>query len=102
MAMTDQEQNIVSELMDWAANQLKLQEQSERLLARYNLNDFFNQVTDEELDEIGAFKHLTASEIANAINSLKAILITLGASNGGEPVRDDVSGHAANLIKLRG
>ncbi len=102
MAMTGQHQNILSEAMTLSEEQLRWQEKAERLIARYNHSDFFNQVADEELQEISSFAHLTGSKVANAFNAFKQVLIALGASDNGQPVRDDENGQAANLINLKG
>lgn len=93
MAMTAQEQNIVSDIMDLSQQALNLQDTIQRLRARWDQNDVFNQVTDQELTEIPSFAHLTISEVANAMGALDDINTALG---------DYTTGEAVNLVKMKG
>lgn len=93
MAMTAQEQNIISDVMNLSQEALDLQTAIQRLRARWDQNDVFNQVTDQELGEIATFAHLTISEVANAIGALDDINTVLG---------DYVTGEAVNLVKMKG
>lgn len=93
MALTQQEQNFVSRVQQIADTLLEAQHEVQRLIAEWNQNDFFNQITDEDLGEIASFTHLTASELSNAVTAISAFNTALG---------DYSSGQAVNLIKLRG
>lgn len=93
MAMTAQLQNIVSEIMDMSEEALDLQNREQLLRARWDQNDAFNLLTDQDLADIPTFAHLTKSEVANAMGALDDISTALG---------DYVSGEAVNLVKMKG
>lgn len=93
MAMTAQIQNIVSEIMSMSDEALDLQNREQLLRARWDQNDVFNELTDQDLLDIPSFAHLTVSEVANAMGALDDISTALG---------DYVSGEAVNLIKMKG
>lgn len=93
MAMTAQEQNIISDIMSMSDEALDFQTRQQLLRARWDQNDVFNQVTDGELLEIGSFAHLTISEVANAMGALDDISTALG---------DYSTGAAVDLIKMKG
>jgi hypothetical protein len=92
-SLTDQQQNIISDVMAESTTLLAQRDRLELLLARWNQNDSFNQILNADLLLLPSTSHLTNSKIANAINAFTAILTALG---------DDSSGQAVNLIKLKG
>lgn len=91
MALTAQQQNHISRLMQEAEIILDLQNRLQRLIAEWNQNDMFNQMDDAEIAAV--FPHLTLSEVGNAINAITAVDTALGSYIGGQ---------AVNLLKLRG
>lgn len=91
--MTDQEQNFVSRQMDLAADLIGILNRIKLAQAEWNNNDFFNQITDQDLASISGFAHLTAAKLSNSITAITAVETALG---------DDVTGQLVNLIKLRG
>lgn len=100
MALTGQNETIIRDLMTEAEELLRWRERAEGLIARFNLNDTYNQSSDT--DVAAKFPHLTQGEIGNGINAFKVILVALGAdAGGGTPVRNDTTGKAADLIKLK-
>jgi hypothetical protein len=91
MALSDQNQNLIQEMMNWAEIELAQRDKARNLLARWNQNDVFNTLTDNDVTD--KFPHLDKSEVAEGINAITAVTTALG---------DDVSGQAVNLIKLKG
>lgn len=91
MALTDQQQNLVSDMMIWAEIETAQLDKAHNIVARWNLNDVFNQIDDAEVAE--RFPHLDKGKITEAINAIQAVRTALG---------DNVSGQVTNLIKLKG
>lgn len=91
MALSAQNSNLISEMMNWAEVELAQLDKAHNLLARWNQNDVFNILTDPDVEAV--FPHLTKSEIVEAINAITAVSTALG---------DFTSGQAVNLIKLKG
>lgn len=91
MALSAQNSNLISELMNWSEIELAQRDKANNLLARWNQNGTFDALTDEDVAAV--FPHLTKSEVSNGINALSAVLTALG---------DNTSGQATNLIKLKG
>ena len=91
MALSAQNSNLISEMMNWAEIELAQRDKARNILARWNQNDVFNTLTD--VDVTAVFPHLDKSEVAEGINAITAVNTALG---------DDVSGQAVNLIKLKG
>lgn len=57
MAMTAQNQNIVSEIMSMSEEALDFQNRQQLLRARWDQNDVFNLLTDADLLAIPSFAH---------------------------------------------
>ncbi len=91
MALSAQNQNLISEMMNFSEAQLALLDKAHNLLARWNNNDVYNALTDA--DVTGTFPHLDKSEIVEAINAITAVSNALG---------DFTSGQAVNLVKMKG
>lgn len=91
MALTAQQQNLISEIQAWADTELAQLDKAQQIVARWNLNDTFNQIDDAEVTEI--FAHLDKGKVTEAINAIGAVITALG---------DYVSGQAVNLIKMKG
>ncbi len=93
MALSNQEQNFVSELMALGAELLSVQHDIQTLAARWNQNGLGSSIDDTGLAEISTFAHLTAAEVSSGVTAVQAVDTALG---------DYVSGQSANLIKLKG
>ena len=93
MALSVQNQNFIAEIMQEAESLLSTKSSLERFIARWNLNDMFNTLSDADIAEVGAFSHLTKSEVSNCISAFEAILTALG---------DNVTGQSTNLVKMKG
>ena len=93
MALTQQESNFVSRLQQLAEETLALRHKIQEEIALYNAEAFGTTITDPDLQEVAAFKHITQAEMVSTITALSAIITALG---------DDTSGQAINLIKLKG
>jgi len=91
MALTPQQQNFVSELMNLGEVVLQQRATAQNLVSRWNLNSLSGSMSDGDVALI--FPHLTTTEIASAVTALQEVLVALG---------DDVTGQATNLIKLKG
>lgn len=91
MALSGQNQNLISELQGWAEAELAQRDRAKNILMRWNQNGVFDALTDVDVTAI--FPHLDKSEVANGINALTAVVTALG---------DDSSGQATNLAKLKG
>lgn len=91
MALSAQNQNIISEMMNFAEAELAQLDKAHNLLARWNNNDVFNTLTDADVSAL--FPHLTKSEVVEAVNAITAVSNALG---------DFSSGQAVNLIKMKG
>ena len=93
MSLTQQESNFVSRIQQLADKALTLRHEIQEEIALYNAEAFGTTITDSDLQEVSAFKHITQAEMVNTITALSAIITSLG---------DDSSGQAINLIKLKG
>lgn len=91
MALSGQNHVLILELQAWAEAELTQRDKARNLLARWNLNDAFNQLSDADVTAI--FPHLVKGEVVEGINALTAVVTALG---------DDSSGQAVNLLKLKG
>lgn len=91
MALTTQEDKFIQDLTAKALEVRNMQLSFDTLVARWNLNDFFNQLDDADIAV--NYPHLDKSKLANCINALLAVDTALG---------DDVSGQTTNLIKMQG
>lgn len=91
MALSVQNQNLITDEISIAADMRALQHRMVDLVARWNLNDAFTQLNDADIAAL--FPWLTKSEVSNGIAAFTAVTSALG---------DDVSGQATNLIKLKG
>lgn len=91
MALTAQDSNLISEMMNWAETELAQLDKARNILARWNQNGVFDRLTDN--DVTGTFPHLVKGEVVEAINAITAVSTALG---------DFSSGQAVNLIKLKG
>jgi hypothetical protein len=101
MALTHQEEVWAVAAIKFSINLLKLREESEVLVAKFNTNDFFNSLENADfqagLDQI---KHLTSGKTTEFVNVLKAFQKFLGAGTDESPARDDSNGRAAHLIRM--
>lgn len=93
MALSNQESNFISRMQQLAEETLDLRHRIQEEYALYNAEGFGESITDVDLQEVSAFKHITQSKMWNAITALTTVTTALG---------DDVSGQAVNLIKLKG
>lgn len=93
MALSAQNQNLISNLQTMAADLLETQREIDLLIAQWNQNDVFNSISDADIAAIPAFAHLTKSEVANSITAITAVTTALG---------DLTSGQAVNLLKMKG
>jgi hypothetical protein len=93
MALTAQQQNFISELQAWANRELEQRQKAEELNARWNLNQFNQKLSDEDIQAIGSFSHLTAQIVTDGVVAMQEVLQALG---------DDVDGYATNLYRLKG
>lgn len=93
MAMTDQQQNFVSEVMQTAEEIIKMNNKLDQLIARWNLNDFTTNLNNGDFGAIPSLAHLNKTKFTAAITAFQAIQTALG---------DKTSGQITNLIKLKG
>lgn len=93
MALTTQNSNFISELMQMGAALLDQQREIDLMIARWNQNDMFNTLTDQDIQAVSTFAHLSKSEVSNAINAITAVTTALGNLSDGQ---------AVNLLKLKG
>lgn len=93
MPLTTQESNFISRLQALSLEVLDIRHRIQQEYALYNAEGFGVAITDADLQEVDAFKHLTQSKMWNTITALNAVTTALG---------DDVSGQAVNLIKMKG
>lgn len=93
MALSAQNSNFISELQQKAETILTLQRDIDLMIARWNQNDMFNILTDQDIQAVPAFAHLTKSEVSNAVNAITAVTTALGDLDDGE---------AVDLLKLKG
>jgi len=93
MAMTDQQQNFISEVMTTADEIIKMNNKLDQLIARWNLNDSTTNINNADFNAIAALAHLNKTKFSAAITAFQAIQTALG---------DKVTGQITNLIKLKG
>jgi hypothetical protein len=93
MALTDQNSNFISNLTSLGEQLLAQQRTIDLMIAQWAQNGMFEALTDEDIQAIPAFAHLSKSEVANAINAITAVTTALG---------DLSTGQAVNLLKLKG
>ena len=93
MALTQQESNFVSRLQQLAEETLALRHKIQEEIALYNAEGFGTAITDPDLQEVSAFKHLTQTKLVATVTALSAVITALG---------DDSSGQSVNLIKIKG
>lgn len=91
MALTDQQQNFISDLMAWAEVELQQRDKAIALVKRFDLNDMFNLMIEGDVPLI--FPHLVKGEIIEAINALKAVRDVLN---------DNSEIHANSLWLMKG
>ena len=92
MALTNQKRLFAERVKAEADLLLTTLERLQRIQAEWNQNDYFNQITDADLQEDTGLAHLTAGELVECINAFNAVITALG---------DYSSGQAVNLIKMR-
>lgn len=68
--LPDQQQNFISELMNWAEIELSQLDKARSLIKRFDLNDMFNTIVDADVTL--KFPHLNKGEIVSGVNALKA------------------------------
>jgi hypothetical protein len=101
MALSAQNSDFISRGITRSAAILQLRADLELELGQWNLDGVYDALTDEDI--AAKFPHLTKGKVVEYINAIKAILVALGTKDGnGDPVHNDISGQAANLIKMRG
>lgn len=93
MALSNQFSNEISRIMQYAEQLLALRQELQLLRTRWDQNDMYNLLTDQDIASVSGFAHLTKSEVSNAVAAFDAVLTALG---------DNVTGQAVNLIKLKG
>lgn len=93
MALSAQFSNEISRIMQYAEQLLALRQELQLLRTRWDQNDVYNLLTDQDIATVATFAHLTKSEVSNAVAAFDAVLTALG---------DNVTGQAVNLIKLKG
>lgn len=76
MAMTQQQQNALGELMTVAEDMFTQVKKWERLVERFDDNGFLasgtsTKITTPNCQEIAAYSHLTAPEIEGALQALR-------------------------------
>jgi hypothetical protein len=98
MAISAQEQNFVSESMNMSREILDLQTRIQRMIARWNQNGHFydvssapNGISTQKLQENDGSKHLTSSELTEFVNAITSIDTALG---------NMVDGNAVHLLKM--
>lgn len=92
MALTNQEQNFVNEIIAVSRDMLSYQKQIQQLIAKWNQNSFSN-IDDADLQENSSLAHLDIQKVTDALTALTAIDTALGNYS---------SGQAVNLIKIIG
>lgn len=93
MALSVQNQNFISECMQNVSLALGLRDTLIDMVARWNLNDISNELTDGDIEVIAKFSHLKKNDVISCITAFQAILTALG---------DNSSGQSVNLIKMKG
>lgn len=93
MALSDQFRNEINRIMQYAEQVLALRYELQSLRTRWDQNDMYNLLTDQDIQAISSFAHLSRSDVSNAVVAFDAILTALG---------DNTTGQAVNLIKLKG
>jgi hypothetical protein len=89
MALTIQDSNFLSEMIQLANDQLEIQNREQDIVARWNNNDLFNTLVSADIE--AAYPGITKDEVVAGITAFNAVLTALG---------DDTSGQASNLFKL--
>lgn len=98
MALSATNSNFISRGRSNSNTLLDLRSNLEIELGKWNLDNMFNTLTDEDI--ASEFPGLTKGAVVGYINAIKGVLIALGTNQSGDPVHDDVSSNAANLIKM--
>lgn len=93
MAMTAQAQNHTSRSISLSDRLVEIYYEIQRNQAEYNNNSISSQLTDENLDAIPDFRHLTGTEAVAIQTAFSAFITEMG---------DEVTGQITNLIKARG
>jgi hypothetical protein len=94
MALTDQQQNLISEMMNWAEIELSQLDKARALIKRFDLNDMFNEIVANDVPLI--FPHLDKGEVVSGINALKAQRDALEEDIPAVGIPEDI------LLKLKG
>lgn len=71
MALTAQQQNFISEMVNWGDIELAQLDKARQLIKRFDLNDMFNAII--EADVPLSFTWLTKGEVVSGVNALKAV-----------------------------
>lgn len=93
MALSAQNQNLISEIMNKAEEILALQNELDLIVLRFNENNVYNEATDQELAAVTSLNHLTQSNVGNAIAAYIAVVGVLDANS---------AAHRIALAKMKG
>lgn len=80
MAMTNVQQNVVSEIQKIASELISIQARLTTISAMYS-NESIGSLTDADFAAYEPFKHILASEFAAAAGALVAVNTTLGTNS---------------------